>query len=151
MSEPEYLKLKNALDSNKTGLRHIDCNVLVDMFGYKDVDDYYRQVSLAGRLDQIAVPTLALHSWDDQMIGPHTVPVEEITSRGSNIILATTPKGAHCCHLAGKITPKPFYWKPFLQFFKFLESKKMESDCDLVKNNSNQVKMDEIYETKKKK
>ena len=124
MKDAEYKQLKHALDTNKTGLRHIDVHVLTEMFGYKDVDDYYRQVTLAGRLDQIAVPTLALHAWDDQMIGPHTVPVKEIEAKGSNVMLASTPKGAHCCYLAGKITPKPFYWKPFLQFFKFLEQKK---------------------------
>lgn len=46
MSDEEYKWLSNALETNKTGLDHIDEHVIVKMFGYKDVADYYNQVSL---------------------------------------------------------------------------------------------------------
>ena len=36
MSKEDYAWLKEALDTNTTGLEHIDKHIYVRMFGYKD-------------------------------------------------------------------------------------------------------------------
>jgi len=46
MSEGEFKELAHALETNRTGMDHIDKHVYVKMFGYKNVEDYYSQISV---------------------------------------------------------------------------------------------------------
>ena len=46
MSEEDFKWVSNAIETNKTGLDHIDKHIYVKMFGYKDVQDYYEKVTL---------------------------------------------------------------------------------------------------------
>ena len=46
LSEEEFKDLSNVLQTNRTGLDHIDKHIYVKMYGYKDLDDYYDKVSL---------------------------------------------------------------------------------------------------------
>ena len=46
MSDKDYKEICHAIDTNKTGLDHIDKHIYVKMFGFKDVLDYYNEVSL---------------------------------------------------------------------------------------------------------
>ena len=46
MPEEEFKELSHIIDTNKTGLDHIDKLIYVKMFGYKDLDDYYDKVSI---------------------------------------------------------------------------------------------------------
>ena len=41
MPTEDFEWFSNALATNKTGLDHIDKHIIVRMFGYKDVADYY--------------------------------------------------------------------------------------------------------------
>ena len=46
MPKEDYLELSYAIETNKTGLDHIDEHVYLKMFGYKSLEEYYDQVSL---------------------------------------------------------------------------------------------------------
>ena len=46
MPEEEFKELSHIIDTNTTGLDHIDKLIYVKMFGYKDLDDYYDKVSI---------------------------------------------------------------------------------------------------------
>ena len=69
MSEEDYEWISNALNTNKTGLDHIDREIYVRMFGYKDVYDYYDKVSLCNVVSTIKVPTFGFGAIDDQLCG----------------------------------------------------------------------------------
>ena len=69
MSEKDFKEINYAIETNKTGLDHIDKHIYVKMFGYKDVLDYYYYVSLDNYAKNFAVPTFALGSRDDPLCG----------------------------------------------------------------------------------
>ena len=76
MSEKDFAEFSNALETNKTGLDHIDKHVYVKMFGYKDVQAYYDHVSLDRYVSNIAVPMFAFGSIDDQLCGSRFTPYD---------------------------------------------------------------------------
>lgn len=41
MSEDDFRELAHTIETNRTGMDHIDKHVYVKMFGYKNVEDYY--------------------------------------------------------------------------------------------------------------
>ena len=69
MPKKEYEEFCNAICSNRTGLDHLDKHVYVKMYGYKDVQDYYNQMSNDNWTKQIDVPLFALHARDDPITG----------------------------------------------------------------------------------
>lgn len=46
MPEEDYNDLSHTLDTNKTGLDHIEKHIYVKMFGHKDLQDYYNAVTI---------------------------------------------------------------------------------------------------------
>lgn len=65
---PEKIEIyKDALYNKTDRVTNIQENVVVPMFGYDDVNDYYRQLRISGKLHMIPArcPTLYLQSWDD--------------------------------------------------------------------------------------
>ena len=69
MEEKDFKEVKHALETNKTGLDHIDEHIYVKMFGYKSVLDYYYFVSLDNYVKNFAVPTICLGAKDDPLCG----------------------------------------------------------------------------------
>ena len=103
------------------------------MFGYKDSMEYYRAAVISGRLNKINCPTLYLASMDDPLHDTHnSYPFKEC-SENPNLILATTEKGGHCCHLTNRFGKGIFGWmswifpvsewygEPTAEFFHFIE------------------------------
>ncbi len=54
-------------------IREWDALTIVPRFGFEDVDDYYRQMSMANRFGDLRLPTLMVHSNDDPVVIPATV------------------------------------------------------------------------------
>ena len=65
MEKKEYEELCTVFKENKTGLDYIDEHVYVKMFGYKDVDDYYKHVSVDNFSKNITVPLFGFGAIDD--------------------------------------------------------------------------------------
>ena len=69
MSEKDFKEIEHAIETNKTGLDHIDEHIYVKMFGYKSVPDYHYFVSLDNYVKKITVPTFCLSTKDDLLCG----------------------------------------------------------------------------------
>jgi abhydrolase domain-containing protein 1/3 len=59
-------------------IREVDLHFTIKQFGYKNVDEYYRDATLDDKLHQIEVPTLCLSAADD--------PFQPLQGRCINII-----------------------------------------------------------------
>lgn len=101
--------MEMVFQTNRTGLKTLDENIYTPMFGFKDVNEYYRGTTLAGKLNKIKVPTFSLGTLDDQVINPACEPIKEAQAPDSNLILGSTTHGTHVCHIAGNLLPKQWY------------------------------------------
>lgn len=68
--EAEYKRMEHVLKTNRNGLRTLDGQVYVPMYGFKDVNEYYKAVSVAPIIDNCAVPCMVLNSKDDVCCKP---------------------------------------------------------------------------------
>ena len=123
MSEEDFAELTHAVNTNKTGLDHLDKHVYVKMFGFKDIPEYYEEVSFDNVVKDVQVPTIALSSHDDLIAGHQFIPMDDIQSEGSNIFHVSTLKGGHACHMTGNFKPTTWYQYPVVEFFNFMESR----------------------------
>ena len=126
MSNDDYNHMYDVFASNKTGLDHIDKHVYVKMFNYKDVQDYYNDVSIDSGVRNIKVPTFGFGAVDDQLCGNQFIPFDDIESKNSNVLLANSLYGAHACHITGNLLPKTWYQIPCMEFLNFMEKKLSE-------------------------
>jgi len=53
------------------------------MYGYKDKQDLYNDICIEKEIEQITVPTFALHSKDDPVCLYQFTPVEAISKKDS--------------------------------------------------------------------
>ena len=110
MAKEEFDRLTNVFKSNWSGVEYLDRHVYVPMFGYKDVNEYYHEVSIDRFTSNIAVPTFALGSVDDPICGGYElVPMNDIQKENSQLFLATTSCGSHACHMTGALKPTSWY------------------------------------------
>jgi predicted alpha/beta-fold hydrolase len=107
--DKEKAKLKQSFDTNWSGLKKIDNDLYIPMFGFKSTDEYYDESIMTGRFKHIKVPTFCLSADNDQITPPYTNPYKECQAPDSNVILATTEYGAHCCHVTGTIKPRTWF------------------------------------------
>jgi len=129
MSEEDFKELTRALETNWTGLDHIDKHVYVKMFGYESVHDYYDKCSVAQDIAAIKVPTFGLGSVDDPICGDHAIPFADIEAKDGNVFLASSINGGHACHMTGSFNPQTFVQEPCMMFLNFMEAK---LDCDVT-------------------
>ena len=127
LSEDDYQGYKEALENNKNGLQTLDEKVYSKMYGYKDVWHFYDDVTLSDQVSKIKVPTFALGANDDQLCEDKLAPRKQVCAPDSNICLAQTDFGTHCCHLTGGLIPKSWYPYPCMEFIEFLEAKNLSS------------------------
>jgi len=71
-----------------------DQNGVVPLFGYKDVQEYYRDACTNHRMKDLELPTLAISAEDDPICRSSCVP-KDAPSQNSNVILAMTQHGGH--------------------------------------------------------
>ena len=125
LSPEDFQLYEELLATNWSGLKVFDEQIYPRMYGYAGKNEYYEAIVLADHVLDIKVPTFALDAEDDQICGGHMLaPIKAAKSEESHIMLAATNYGAHVCHLYGHLVPKPWYPKPCLEFFHFLEARK---------------------------
>lgn len=112
------------------------------VYGFKDAQDYYTRISSSRVAQDIAIPCLAINSWDDPIVGAESIPVRKVSHSipssvrswpGSNgnyqvvqecpwVVLAVTRTGGHLGwyerDAAGRIAR--WYVKPVVQFLAAL-------------------------------
>lgn len=76
-SKEEGERLTESFRTNWSGLPKLDTDLYVPMFGFKSCDEYYERGTVAGRLNQIKTPTIALAACDDNITPNFTNPFKE--------------------------------------------------------------------------
>jgi len=107
------------LSSNWNGFWTIN-EIFTKLDGFKNLDEFYEEAALDGKMDQIKVPTFALTSENDFISDERVLPRKEI-EQSSNVMMGLSKRGSHCCYLSGILLPKAWYPEPFLEWFEFHE------------------------------
>ncbi|KAI6661018.1 Abhydrolase domain-containing protein 1 isoform X2 [Oopsacas minuta] len=85
-----------------------DSKVVVPMYGYKSLEEYYMDASPAGRVDRIAIPFISLNTRDDPFVPWRSIPIQEF-ERNSNSMLLLTEAGGHVGFIEGTIPREGYY------------------------------------------
>ncbi|XP_077989793.1 phospholipase ABHD3-like [Glandiceps talaboti] len=75
-------------------IRDFDERVTCDMFGYKDVNHFYKEASTYYKLGQVQIPVLCLQAADDPFSPACSLPLQE-AQQHPNIVFAVTSYGGH--------------------------------------------------------
>jgi predicted alpha/beta-fold hydrolase len=76
---------------------NIDDLLTGPMHGFRDHKDYRLAAEAGGKMHKVRVPSMWIHSWDDPLMSPISVPIGDFTIN-KNIVLATTDYGGHNCY-----------------------------------------------------
>ncbi|MGH8399122.1 MAG: hydrolase [Gammaproteobacteria bacterium] len=87
--------------------RAFDNALTAPLHGFKDADDYYINCSSRFYLKNVTVPTLILHSMDDPLMTPASVPGEDELSPA--VTLELSRKGGHVGFMNGSLL-RPSMW-----------------------------------------
>ncbi|KAH0956080.1 hypothetical protein HN011_012124 [Eciton burchellii] len=100
-------------------IREVDLHFTIKQFGYKNVDEYYRDATLDDKLHQIEVPTLCLSAADDPFQPLQAIPLKKI-SNTKNVAVVITSRGGHIAFLEGlwPMKQEQYMGKVFTQYFK---------------------------------
>mmetsp|Transcript_7697 Transcript_7697/g.19773 ORF Transcript_7697/g.19773 Transcript_7697/m.19773 type:complete len:146 (+) Transcript_7697:154-591(+) len=79
-------------------IRHFEESVLCELFGYKNIHEYYEDGSSVNFIEKIQTPSLFLISKDDPFLG--RLPLPECKDN-PNTVLAVTKRGGHVAFLQG--------------------------------------------------
>jgi len=84
---------------NIRSIRAFDEKITAPYSGFKDADDYYARVSSSRSAENIALPSLILHSADDPFI--RLLPETRAKLRANkSVTFIETARGGHCAYLA---------------------------------------------------
>ncbi|XP_029679738.1 phospholipase ABHD3 isoform X2 [Formica exsecta] len=99
-------------------IREFDSHFTAKQFGYKNVDEYYRDATLDEKLHLIEVPTLCLNAADDPFQPLKAIPLKEI-SKTKNVAVVVTSRGGHIGFLEGfwPVKEEQYMGKFFSQYF----------------------------------
>eukprot|EP00897_Mesotaenium_endlicherianum_P004421 jgi/Mesen1/4006/ME000211S03190 len=90
-------------------VRDFDQGLTRVSFGYKTVDDYYRDASSAKSVPHVRIPLLCVQAKDDPIAPADGIPYNAI-KENSNCILVVTPYGGHLGWVAGEEAPFGAPW-----------------------------------------
>lgn len=82
--------------------RDLDSEYITKVFGFNDVDEYYRSCSSGYCLDKLNVPTLLINARNDKLSPVYLLDMNKgnwfnIVSGNPNLIMILTKRGGHCC------------------------------------------------------
>ena len=110
----DYIKKKNNLNLDLSRLNKIktikefDDYITAPLNGFRNVEDYYSKTSCNNFIKNIRVQTLIIHSKDDPLIHPDSIPNEKNLS--SKVTLEISQKGGHVGFISGNALFFPIYW-----------------------------------------
>jgi len=95
-------KGKYAFDSvfSSRTVKQFDQSFTAPQFGYKDVDEYYKDACLVGNVKHIKVPVLAINAHDDPFQPGEALPTDE-TSSNDYVAIMKTQYGGHIGFMEG--------------------------------------------------
>ena len=98
---------RDKLNTLKTMPDFDDC-LTAPLYGFNDVEHYYKSARCFPLLQSIRTPTLMLHASDDPFIPAHTVPSQSACS--DCVTLLATRYGGHLGFVSGWLPFKKEYW-----------------------------------------
>ena len=93
------------------------------MYGFKSVNEMAEKASVVNVFDKIKVPMFALTAKDDSFFTDEFVPKKRAQCEDSNVLIACSDNGMHCCHLSGWLIPTFWSPVPIMEWLNFLELK----------------------------
>ncbi|KAH7282286.1 hypothetical protein KP509_35G023600 [Ceratopteris richardii] len=90
-------------------VRDFDDGLTRVSFGYKSVDDYYRDASSSRSIKDVKIPLLCIQAADDPIAPARGIPRAEILENG-NCFLVITPAGGHLGWICGEEAPFGAPW-----------------------------------------
>ena len=111
--------------SSKT-IKEFDERFTCRQFGYENYKEYYAHAKIAGKIDKIRIPVLALNAEDDPFSPGDSLPSEE-TKRSDFFAILTTKYGGHIGFMEG-ILPTRYHFsdRVFEQYASAIFKGKME-------------------------
>ena len=85
-----------------------DTKVVVPMYGYRSLQEYYLDASSTGRVNSITIPYISLNTRDDPFVPWRSIPILEF-ERNSNSMLVLTEAGGHVGFVEGTVPKETFY------------------------------------------
>ena len=89
-------------------ISHFDAKVIVPMYGYRSLEEYYFDASSTGKVNSIAIPYISLNTRDDPFVPWRSIPILEF-ERSSNSMLVLTEAGGHVGFVEGSVPKETFY------------------------------------------
>ncbi|KAI8801210.1 Alpha/Beta hydrolase protein [Cladochytrium replicatum] len=105
-----------AIIGSKT-VTEFDANATAKAFGFRHVNEYYRNGCSSAVIPDIAIPTLFLSSHDDPIASSDAIPYHE-TMANPNVVLAVTRMGGHLGWFQGWFSPRRWYQRPVAEFIQ---------------------------------
>ncbi|KAI5062332.1 hypothetical protein GOP47_0022871, partial [Adiantum capillus-veneris] len=104
-------------------VRDFDDGLTRVSFGYKSVDDYYKDASSSRAIKDVKIPLLCIQADDDPIAPSCGIPRAEILENG-NCFLVVTPTGGHLGWVAGEEAPFGAPWTDplVMDYLELLES-----------------------------
>ncbi|MCO5568424.1 hypothetical protein L7F22_022123 [Adiantum nelumboides] len=104
-------------------VRDFDDGLTRVSFGYKSVDDYYKDASSSRSIKDVRIPLLCIQADDDPIAPSRGIPRAEIWDNG-NCFLVVTPSGGHLGWVAGEGAPRGAPWTDplVMDYFELLEN-----------------------------
>jgi len=101
-AKDHFDKGKYAFDSvfSSRTVKQFDQSFTAPQFGYKDVDEYYKDACLVGNVKHIKVPVLAINAHDDPFQPGDALPTDE-TSSNDYVAIMKTQYGGHIGFMEG--------------------------------------------------
>ena len=120
LANPDAGKQKNinmeeVLNSKST--YEFDKNLMVKLYDFKNVEQYYRKANSNHVMSEISVPALAISSRDDPIVTSSCIPYREFESN-TFLAMAVTTVGGHIGWFSGFLTPKRWFTIPAFEFFE---------------------------------
>ncbi|XP_046377501.1 phospholipase ABHD3-like [Haliotis rufescens] len=110
----KHYDMEHVLKSNT--IRDFDERFTAKVFGFKSVDDYYKQASLHDKVHALKVPVLCLSAADDPFAPFHTIPLKD-AEKNDNIAIVVPSCGGHIGFLEGWFPRhKTYMYRWFAQF-----------------------------------
>ncbi|TPX47449.1 hypothetical protein SeMB42_g02445 [Synchytrium endobioticum] len=98
-----------------SSVREFDASLTAKVFGYADVDEYYKLGSSSLYVPSIRIPAMFLHSLDDPIVPKESIPTEEILNN-PYCVLVTTKYGGHLGWFEGMFRTNRWVTKPIVQY-----------------------------------
>ncbi|KAJ3127567.1 hypothetical protein HK098_006096 [Nowakowskiella sp. JEL0407] len=116
-----------------------DAAATAKAFGYRHVNEYYRDGCSSAYIPDITIPTLLYSSYDDPVAHNEAIPYTE-TKANPNIMLAVTAKGGHLGWFSGWWEPRRVYQHAVAEFLECVIEAHMSLPENIRKQKLNAIK-----------